>query len=56
MKSTPQTALSAAPQPGLHDFSTGIPGADAPGYYATAPIRGLRIWLAALAVFGRRNG
>ena len=27
-----------------------VPGANAPGYYATAPIRGLRIRLAALAV------
>ena len=55
MKLIHQTTAFCRPSPGLQSFSIGIPGADAPGYYATAPIRGLRIRLAALAVLAKQN-
>ena len=55
MKLIHQTTAFCRPSPGLQSFSFGIPGADAPGYYATAPMRGLRIRLSALAVFGMRT-
>ena len=50
MKFIDQTTAFCRPSPGLQSFTIRIPGADAPGYYATAPMRGLRIRLAALAV------
>ena len=56
MKLIHQTTAFCRPSPGLQSFSIRIPGANAPGYYATASMRGLRIRLAALAGFGRRNG
>ena len=55
MKLIRQTTAFCRPSPGLQSFTIRIPGANAPGYYATAPMRGLRIRLAALAVFGRRS-
>ena len=56
VKSEYRSLVLCRPSPGLQSFTIRIPGANAPGYYATAPMRGLRIRLAALAVFGRRNG
>ena len=46
MKLIHQTTAFCRPSPGLQSFTFRIPGADAPGYYATAPERGLRIRLA----------
>ena len=40
MKLIHQTTAFCRPSPGLQSFSIAIPGADAPGYYATAPERG----------------
>ena len=56
MKTIPQPTAFCRPSTGAPIISHRVPGANAPGYYATAPILGLRIRLAALAVLGRRNG
>ena len=56
MKLIPQPTAFCRPSTGAPIISHRVPGANAPGYYATAPGRGLRIRLAALAVLGRRNG
>ena len=56
MKLIHQTTAFCRPSPGLQSFTIRIPGADAPGYYATAPQPGLRIRFATLAAFVRKNG
>ena len=55
MKLIHQTTDFCRPSPRLQSFTIRIPGADAPGYYATAPMRGLRIRLAALAGWRRQK-
>lgn len=40
MKPISQTTAFCRPSTGLQSFIIGMPGANAPGYYATAPLRG----------------